>query len=149
MRAVVQRVSNASVEVDGAVIGQIGDGLLVYLGVHPDDGQTDIDYIVDKVRHLRIFADADNKLNLDVGQVGGAVLVVSAFTTQADARKGRRPSFDGAAAGDFADDCYRRVCDALASSGITVARGVFGAMMNVDSVNAGPVCILLDSTRTF
>jgi D-tyrosyl-tRNA(Tyr) deacylase len=149
MRAVVQRVSEASVEVDGKVVGQISDGLLVYLGVHPDDGAADIDYIVDKVRHLRIFADAENKLNLDVGQVGGSVLVVSAFTTQADARKGRRPSFDGAAGGDFADQCYERVCDLLAASGITVAHGVFGAMMNVRSVNAGPVCVLLDSTRTF
>lgn len=149
MRAVVQRVSEAIVEVDAEVVGQIGDGLLVYLGVHPDDGPADIDYIVDKVRHLRIFADAENKLNLDVGQVGGSVLVVSAFTTQADARKGRRPSFDGAASGDFADDCYRRVCDALDESGVTVARGVFGAMMNVRSINAGPICVLLDSTRTF
>jgi len=149
MRAVVQRVSEASVEVDGSVVGQIGDGLLVYLGVHPDDGPADIDYIADKVRHLRIFADAENKLNLDVRQVGGSVLLVSAFTTQADARKGRRPSFDGAAGGDFANDCYERVCDALANAGLTVARGVFGAMMNVKSVNAGPVCILLDSTRSF
>jgi len=149
MRAVVQRVYEASVEVNADVVGQIGDGLLVYLGVHPDDGQADIDYIVDKVRRLRIFADHDNKLNLDVGQVGGAVLVVSAFTTQADARKGRRPSFDGAASGDFADDCYKRLCDALVETGITVARGVFGAMMHVHSINAGPVCVLLDSTRTF
>jgi len=145
MRAVVERVSEASVEVDGTVVGRIDRGLLVYLGVHADDGDDDIAYIV----HLRVFHDDHGKLNLDVGQVGGAALVVSAFTTQADARKGRRPSFENAARGDFADGLYSRVCDALTVSGVTVARGVFGAMMNVSAINDGPICVLLDSARAF
>ncbi len=149
MRAVVQRVSDAAVEVDGHTVGAIGDGLLVYVGIHPDDSDTDTAYIVDKLRHLRIFADGDDKLNLDVQQVKAAVLMVSAFTTQADARKGRRPSFDGAAKGDFAKAIYERTCDALTAAGVPVERGVFGATMSVRSINAGPLCILLDSNKRF
>lgn len=149
MRAVVERVSEASAEVDGAVVGRIGHGLLVYLGVHTNDGDDDVAYIVDKVRHLRVFPDDEGKLNLDVGQVGGAVLVVSAFTTQADARKGRRPSFAAAARGELANGLYEQVCERLAETGVSVARGSFGAMMDVSVVNDGPICILLDSMRTF
>ncbi len=149
MRAVVQRVSEASVEVDGHMVGTIGDGLLVYLGVHSDDNDTDAAYIADKLRHLRIFADENDKLNLDVRQVGGSVLMVSAFTTQADARKGRRPSFEGAAKGEFAKAHYQHTCDALAAWGVLVERGVFGAMMTVRSTNVGPLCVLLDSNKQF
>ena len=135
--------------VDGATKGAIGEGLLVYLGVESADTNEDVDYIADKVSHLRIFSDAEEKMNLDVSEAVGMVLVVSAFTVQADARKGRRPSFEGAAAGDSARVMYELFCGALAKRGPTVVRGVFGATMEVHSVNAGPVCILLDSKRAF
>ena len=149
MRAAVQRVSEASVVVEGKPVGTIGVGLLVYVGVGDTDGSEDVDYLVDKVCHLRIFPDADEKMNLDVGHAGGSVLVVSAFTLQADARKGRRPSFDSAADPDDALELYERFCDSLEQSGLAVERGKFRAMMDVKSVNAGPICILLDSCRGF
>ena len=149
MRAVVQRVSNASVVVDSATCGAIDDGLLVYLGADRDDGNADVTYLADKVRHLRIFPDHQGKMNLDVGQCGGRVLVVSAFTVQADARRGRRPSFESAAHADQALVWYDRFCEELSKLGIHVERGSFGDDMQVQSVNAGPVCILLDSRRLF
>ena len=149
MRAVVQRVSEASVIADGETVGAIGPGLLVYLGVDRADGEEDAEYISEKIRFLRIFPDGDEKMNRDVSQAGGMVLVVSAFTLQADARKGRRPTFDGAASGDSARLWYEALCDALSQFGLTVERGTFGAVMQVRSVNAGPVCILLDSRKTF
>ena len=149
MRAVVQRVSEASVEVDGGVRGFTGGGLLVYLGVDREDGESDVSYLADKVRHLRVFPDDADRMNLDVVQAGGKVLVVSAFTVQADARRGRRPSFEPAAPPDRAIVCYEQFCQALARSGVSVERGSFGDDMNVTSVNAGPVCILLDSRRVF
>jgi len=147
MRAVVQRVSQASVAVEGRTVATIERGLLVYLGVAADDGDADLMYVVDKVRHLRIFSDESDRMNLDVSQSGGKVLVVSAFTVQADARHGRRPSFESAATPDRARVLYELFCDALIRSGLTVERGSFGAMMDVQSVNAGPVCVLLDSRR--
>ena len=149
MRAVVQRVSKASVVVQGVTVGAIDAGLLVYLGVDREDIGQDADYVADKVRYLRIFPDAEEKMNLDVFQAGGAVLVVSAFTLQADARKGRRPTFEGAASGDRARVLYELFCDALTRLGLRVERGLFGAVMEVHSANAGPVCILLDSRRAF
>lgn len=149
MRAVVQRVSEASVEVEGGVCGIIGEGLLVYLGVDRDDGDADAAYLADKVRHLRIFSDEADRMNLDVVQAKGSVLVVSAFTVQADARRGRRPTFESAAAPDRAVALYEQFCDTLLGSGVDVARGSFGDYMSVRSVNAGPVCILLDSRRAF
>jgi len=147
MRAVVQRVSRASVTVEGRTVATIERGLLVYVGVAADDGDADLVYVVDKVRHLRIFPDGEDRMNLDVPQAGGKVLVVSAFTVQADARHGRRPSFESAATPDRARVLYELFCDALIRSGLTVERGSFGAMMDVQSVNAGPVCVLLDSRR--
>ena len=149
MRAVIQRVSEASVIVDGKVCGSIDHGLLVYLGIDRDDGDADIAYMADKVRHLRIFPDEAERMNLDVGQVRGKVLVVSAFTVQADARHGRRPGFDSAAKPDRAIVLYEIFCDALTRLGVTVQRGSFGNLMDVKSVNAGPVCILLESRRAF
>jgi D-tyrosyl-tRNA(Tyr) deacylase len=149
MRAVVQRVSESSVVTDGGVSGSIGTGLLVYLGVERDDGDPDASYIADKVRHLRIFTDEAGKMNLDVLQAGGKVLVVSAFTVQADARRGRRPAFESAASPDRAIVLYELVCDALRRLGVTVERGSFGDYMDVKSVNAGPICILLESHRAF
>ena len=149
MRAVVQRVSEAAVEVSGAVCAAIGKGLLVYVGVDREDGQPDAVYLADKVRHLRIFPDEAERMNLDVVQVGGKVLVVSAFTVQADARRGRRPAFDSAALADHALVGYTLFCEELSRTGIPVERGAFGEYMLVKSINAGPVCILLDSKRVF
>lgn len=149
MRAVVQRVGRASVEVEGGVCGSVESGLLVYLGVGCDDSEADTVYLADKIRHLRIFRDEADRMNLDVVQASGDVLVVSAFTVQADARKGRRPSFETAAPQDRAVVLYELFCDALERTGVRVERGSFGDMMNVQSVNAGPICILLDSQRAF
>ena len=149
MRATVQRVSEARVIVDQEVVGEIGVGLLVYAGVAADDTPDDVQYLVDKIAHLRIFNDDEGKMNRSVGEVGGGVLVISAFTLQADARKGRRPSFDAAAAPEPANALYERLCESLAAAGLTVARGVFRAAMRVESVNVGPICILLDSKRLF
>lgn len=149
MRAVVQRVSEASVTTDGSVCAAIGDGLLVYVGIGGGDTNADTAYLADKVCGLRIFPDEAGQMNRHVAEAGGAILVVSAFTVQADARKGRRPSFVRAAGQETALPLYEGFCTALARNGLTVARGRFGAMMAVRSVNAGPVCILLDSKRSF
>ncbi len=149
MRAAVQRVSRAEVTVAGRVTGRIGRGLLVYVGVGLDDGPTDVAYIVEKITGLRIFNDQAGKMNLSVGEVGGGVLVISAFTLQADARKGRRPSFEAAAPPESAEAIYRQVCEGLQAGGLPVATGVFRAHMDVSSENDGPICILLDSRRLF
>jgi D-tyrosyl-tRNA(Tyr) deacylase len=133
----------------GEIRGKITDGLLVYVGVDADDDEADVRYLADKVRHLRIFPDERQRMNRDVVQAGGQVLVVSAFTVSADARKGRRPSFDTAAPPERAEEMYERVCTTLEQRGCSVARGRFRTMMDVHSVNAGPVCILLDSRRRF
>ena len=149
MRASVQRVHEASVTVDGQVVGGIGQGVLVYAGVAVDDAEADAQYIAEKVAGLRIFHDAEGKMNRNVTEAGGSVLVISAFTLQADARKGRRPSFDAAAGPDLALALYERLCDMLSSMGLTVAKGVFRAHMEVASINDGPICVLLDSKRLF
>lgn len=149
MRAVVQRVAEAKVVVSGIVKGRIGSGLLVYLGVERDDVDADTSYMAEKIRHLRIFSDTAGQMNLDVSQVRGAVLLVSAFTVQADARRGRRPSFESAATSDRAAVLYQMLCDELTSFGIRVERGSFGEDMQVHAVNDGPVCILLESRRAF
>lgn len=149
MRAVVQRVSSAGVSVDGEVVGEIGKGLLVYVGVGHDDTPQVISYMVNKVRHLRVFSDEAGKMNLDVVQVGGACLVVSAFSTQGDARKGHRPAYVTAAEPEVANQIYEQFCEELRSTGVAVATGRFRAKMEVRSVNDGPICILLDSAKTF
>ena len=149
MRATVQRVSEASVTVDGRVVGSTGRGLLVYVGVGKDDGEADVRYVAEKITGLRVFNDSDGKMNLNVAEVGGEVLVISAFALQADARKGRRPSFDPAAGPELAELLYEQLCLMLSAGGLTVARGIFRAHMDVASINDGPVCILLDSKRTF
>ena len=149
MRAVVQRVSHAKVTVDNETVGQIGPGLLVYAAAAPDDGDADIAYIAEKVAHLRIFPDAEYKMNLSVADAGGSVLLVSAFTVQADARKGRRPSFDSSAAGPIAEPLIAKLVDAVRGCGLKVEIGRFAAHMHVESVNDGPICVLLDSRRTF
>ena len=147
MRAVVQRVRQASVEVGGEVVGRISAGLLVYAGAAPDDTDEDVAYIADKVAHLRIFRDENDKMNLDVGQIDGGVLLVSAFTVQADARKGRRPSFDSCAPGEIAEPLIDKLADAIRGYGLHVETGRFAAYMQVAAVNDGPICILLDSRR--
>lgn len=148
MRAVVQRVKSASVSVDGEIVGAIDEGLMVLLGAKRDDGPTDIAYIVEKVANLRIFEDAEGKMNRSVLDLGGGVLVVSQFTLFGDARKGRRPSFIEAAPPEIASALYEDVVRGLKSAGvIRVETGRFRAKMDVSLVNHGPVTILLDSTK--
>jgi D-tyrosyl-tRNA(Tyr) deacylase len=149
MRVVVQRVSEADVTVDGEKAGSIGPGVLVLLGVRQDDTQADADYISDKIVNLRIFEDAAGKMNLSLLDTGGAALIVSQFTLYGDARKGRRPSFTDAAAGEKAETLYETVCARVAAAGVPVRKGVFGATMRVALVNDGPVTLLLDSRREF
>jgi D-tyrosyl-tRNA(Tyr) deacylase len=147
MRAVVQRVSEASVEVGGATVSHIDAGLLVLLGVSTADGPDDADWVADKLVGLRIFENAAGKFDASVRDVGGAVLVVSQFTLCGDTRKGRRPSFSSAAPGAQAEPLYRHVLDAVAARGVPVGSGCFGARMRVHLVNDGPVTILLDSRQ--
>ena len=149
MRAVVQRVSSASVTVESRTVGAIGHGLLVFVGVEKEDGPADTAYIAGKVRDLRVFEDDAHHMNRSLQDVGGAVLVVSQFTLAADCRKGRRPSFDDAAAPQVAKPLYEEVVRALRSDGLTVATGEFQATMLVSLVNDGPVTLLLDSRRRF
>lgn len=149
MRAVVQRVSQASCRVDGRITGQIQKGLLVFLAAGPDDTQQDMDYIVDKIIHLRIFPDEQDKMNLDVRQIDGAILLISQFTLYGDCRKGRRPDFSSAGRPDAAQALYEQTIAALQKKGIRVQTGVFAAMMEIACVNDGPVTLLLDSRKSF
>jgi D-tyrosyl-tRNA(Tyr) deacylase len=149
MRAVVQRVREARVTVDGAPHGGIGEGLLVYLGVGNGDMDADLEYIADKVAGLRVFRDAAGAMNRSVVDVGEGALVVSQFTLYGDVRRGKRPSFTDAMEPAAAEAMYERFIDRLERLGVPCARGVFGAMMDVCSVNDGPVTILLDSKKQF
>jgi D-tyrosyl-tRNA(Tyr) deacylase len=149
MRAVIQRVRSASVAVDGRVAGRIAAGLLVFVGVASGDGPGDVEYISSKIRELRIFPDDNGRMNRSVVESGGAVLVVSQFTLQADCRRGRRPSFDDAAAPPLAQGLYEEVVRELRASGLAVETGVFQAHMDVELLNDGPVTMLLDSRRLF
>ncbi len=148
MRAVVQRVSCASVAVDGKIIGEIDHGLLVFLGVTHADEQRDADYLVDKIINLRIFDDADGKMNLSLADATGEMLVVSQFTLYGDTRGGRRPSFIAAAPGSEAKGLYEYFVAKARDVVANVATGKFGAMMDVELVNDGPVTIILDSEKT-
>lgn len=149
MRAVVQRVSKASVEVNGHTVGSIGPGLLVLVGVGQGDTEEDVRYLAEKVVHLRIFPDGDDKLNRSVLDIGGSVLAVSQFTLWGDCRKGRRPSFVGAAPPDRARVLYEAFVQALRDRGVPVATGLFQETMAVQLTNDGPVTILLDSCKSF
>ena len=150
MRAVVQRVSRAGVEVEGQRVGGIGAGLLVLLGAGAGDGPAEVAYMVDKVVNLRIFADEAGKMNRSVLETGGGVLAVSQFTLYGDARKGRRPAFTGALEPAAAQALYQEFVAGLRAAGVAeVATGVFGAMMEVELCNSGPVTILLDSGKAF
>lgn len=147
MRIVLQRVTSAAVEVEGATCGEIGNGLLVLLGVSKSDSEKDVDYLVEKTLGLRIFPDAEGKMNRSVQESGGGLLVVSQFTLYGDCRKGRRPSFDQAAPPDLARSLYERFVEKAAASGIRVATGIFQAHMKVTLVNDGPVTLLYDSEK--
>ncbi len=149
MRAVVQRVSSASVRVDGAVVGAIDRGLLVLIGIARDDGPADIKGLAAKIADLRIFEDDDGRMNRSVRDTGGAVLAVSQFTLYGDARRGRRPSFDGAAPADTGRLVFDDVVRELRQAGLRVETGIFQAHMQVELVNDGPVTILLDSRKLF
>ena len=149
MRAVIQRVSRAKVTVAGEIAGEIGLGLLVLLGVGQQDNEGNADYLADKIAGLRIFEDDAGKMNRSLAEVGGAVLVVSQFTLYGDVRKGRRPSFDGAAPPQRARELYEYFVNRIRDRGLRCETGRFQEMMDVELVNAGPVTILLDSERTF
>jgi D-tyrosyl-tRNA(Tyr) deacylase len=149
VRAVVQRVAEASVRVAGEGVGSIGPGLVVLLGVAAGDAEADADYLADKVLNLRVFPDEAGQMNRSVLDVSGGLLVVSQFTLLGDARRGRRPSYIEAASPEEADRLYQRFVSRLRPSGLEVATGVFRAMMDVALVNQGPVTILLDSRKLF
>ncbi|QSX08772.1 D-tyrosyl-tRNA(Tyr) deacylase [Alkalibacter rhizosphaerae] len=149
MRAVIQRVKEASVTVDDQVVGRCERGLLVLLGVKTSDDTKDGIYIADKIANLRIFEDGDGKMNLSVTDIGGSLLVVSQFTLYGDCRKGRRPGFSDAASPEMANTLYREVVERLKEFGLPVGEGVFQAHMEVSLVNDGPVTMLLDSEKNF
>ncbi len=149
MRAVLQRVSRASVSVDGRIVGKIDSGLLALVAVADGDTPADLDYIASKIRDMRIFPDADGRMNRSVVESGGALLVVSQFTLMGDVRNGRRPGFTGAAAPDIARRAYEDLVARLRGDGLHAETGVFPAHMHVELVTDGPVTILIDSRRAF
>jgi len=149
MRTVVQRVKTAKVMVDGEVVGEIGKGVLIFLGVGVGDTIDDADYLASKIVHLRIFGDDEGKMNLSLIETGGEALVVSQFTLWGDCKKGRRPSFVRAADPAVANDLYQKFIFFLKGKGIQVAEGRFQEMMDVHLVNDGPVTLLLDSAKNF
>ena len=149
MRAVVQRVTRASVKVDGAVVGEVANGLLVLLGVSQKDQQSDANYLAEKILGLRIFDDGEGKMNRSVLETGGGMLVVSQFTLYGDVRRGKRPSFDAAARPELANDLYEYFVEQIRAAGVRCETGKFQAMMKVELVNDGPVTMLLDSEKVF
>lgn len=149
MRAVIQRVKCATVQVDNSIIGSIDHGLLVLLGVHAVDTDRDVAWLADKTVNLRIFDDLDGKMNLSLLDIGGSLLVVSQFTLYGDCRKGRRPSWSQAGQPELAESLYTQFAAAVRRHGIPVQTGQFQAMMDVSLTNDGPVTLLLDSHKTF
>jgi D-aminoacyl-tRNA deacylase len=149
MRAVVQRVHRASVEVEGLTVGEIGPGLVVFVGIGREDNQSDADYMASKVAGLRIFEDEPGLMNLSVQESGGSVLSISQFTLYGDCRKGRRPGFSSAAPPEEAEKLYDYFCERLSLEGLTAATGRFQAEMRILVDNDGPVTMLLDSKRNF
>jgi D-tyrosyl-tRNA(Tyr) deacylase len=145
MRAILQRVSEARVKIEGETVGEISRGLLVLLGVAKSDTPDQARWLADKIISLRIFNDADGKMNLDLAEVNGAVLIVSQFTLYGDCSKGRRPSFIDAAPPEVAIPLYEAFINAIKAQGIPTATGRFGAMMQVELINDGPVTLILDS----
>ena len=149
MRAILQRVTQARVEVGDQVVGEIGGGLLVLLGVAREDERGDADYLAEKIINLRIFTDGQGRMNLSLFDTGGAMLVVSQFTLYGDARRGRRPSYSDAAEPEKASSLYEYFVGRVRAQGVRVETGVFQAMMEVSLTNSGPVTILLDSRKAF
>lgn len=149
MRAVVQRVTEASVTVDNEVIGEINKGFVVLLGVGQDDDETDIKYISDKIINLRVFEDENDKMNLSLLDIGGEILLISQFTLYGDCRKGRRPSFDKAGEPCEAKELYIKTCEYISEQGVKTQTGRFGADMKVRLTNDGPVTLMLDSKKLF
>lgn len=149
MRAVVQRVTEARVEVAGKIVGEIGAGLLVLLGIAGDDTTSDADYLCEKIVNLRIFNDEDGRMNRSLVDISGSMLVVSQFTLYGDVRRGRRPSYSDAAEPVKANEFYQYFVERVRALGIRVETGVFQAMMKVSLTNDGPVTILLDSRKAF
>jgi D-aminoacyl-tRNA deacylase len=144
VRVVLQRVSRAAVSVDGEVVSSIGRGLCLLVGIAPDDGEDEVSAAVDKIAGLRVFGDDIGKMNLDIGDVGGEILLVSQFTLLGDVRKGRRPSFTRAGSPDHAEPLFTAMVEGFEKVGIVTRTGVFGARMSVDIVNDGPVTLVLE-----
>ena len=149
MRAVVQRVGRAQVEIDGEISGKIERGLVVLLGISSQDSETDVNWMADKLVHLRIFSDRNDKMNLNLADISGEMLIISQFTLYGDCRKGRRPGFSAAAPPDLAKPLYEGFIENVKQLGIRTASGVFQAEMQVSLVNDGPVTLMLDSKKNF
>jgi D-tyrosyl-tRNA(Tyr) deacylase len=149
MRAIVQRVNNAAVTINGQIHGQIAKGLLVYLGVGKDDSESDAAFITDKIINLRIFEDANEKMNLSIKDEKAEIMIISNFTLYGDCRKGRRPGFDLAAEPAIAENLYEKVVALVKAEGFEVQTGIFAADMDVTASNDGPINFLLDSQRIF
>lgn len=149
MRAVIQRVKNASVDVNGIKKGTISTGIVTFLGIHRSDDRQEITWMADKIINLRIFPDPDGKMNISLADINAEMLIVSQFTLYGDCRKGRRPGYSGAAPPEIAEPIYNRFVDEVRKKGIIAATGKFQAMMDVTLVNDGPVTLLLDSDKKF
>lgn len=149
MRAVIQRVKHASVDVNGIKTGTISKGIVIFLGIHRSDGRQEITWMADKIINLRIFPDPDGKMNISLADINAEMLIVSQFTLYGDCRKGRRPGYSGAAPPEIAEPIYNRFVDEVRKKGIKAATGRFQAMMDVTLINDGPVTLLLDSEKTF
>jgi D-tyrosyl-tRNA(Tyr) deacylase len=149
MRAVIQRVSRASVRVDNIVQGDISQGILVLLGIRADDTKTDLQWLAEKIVHVRIFEDQQGKMNRSLADIGGEMLIISQFTLYGDCRKGRRPGFSSAAAPEIAEPLYHQFIEEVKNRQVRVATGIFQATMEVELVNDGPVTLMLDSEKQF
>lgn len=149
MRIVVQRVAEASVKVDGIIVGKIQKGLLVFVGVGPEDDESDIKFVADKIVNLRIFEDENEKMNLSVKDIGAEVLIISQFTLFGDCRKGRRPNFSASCEPVKAEQIYEKLISEVEALDVHTEKGIFGADMKVQLLNDGPVTILLDSKKLF
>ncbi len=149
MRFICQRVLEAQVKINGQSVGRIDKGLLVYLSVGKGDTEDDARFMADKLVNLRIFSDDAGKMNLNVLDIGGGILLISNFTLHGDCRKGRRPGFDAAGEPDIAQQLYEKVADLISKQGVPVEKGVFGEHMHVSAINDGPVNFILDSTKLF